>query len=364
MAEKFSSAMPESRSTNPRSTWVLPAPGDGDRRQLLTLAEALGGETHRIGEVDPIPAVVRDRFSGAAGRALNGEKARRYQPPWPDVVLIAGGRSVVDAQRIRIASGGRTRIVAIGRPWAAYAPLDLIVTTPQYRLPAAENLVEIPLPLNAPPPVTGDAKARLDEAAPADHGPRIGVLLGGDSGSFRFGPRAIERIAEQLGALAERSGARLVVCASPRTPAGALDALRVRLGDRAVLFPFDRSAVNPYPAVLAGCDALAVTGDSASMLAEACLSGKTVAVLPLNPRRRSRLARAVGGMLPGSTRAGLTRQGLWLPARDLPRLHATAESRGWVRPLDRLLASPVENPPTLEFLLAPVRSRIESLLKD
>lgn len=355
--------MPDSTRPNPPSTWVLSAPGAGDQRQLLSLADAVGGAVRVVPEIDPVATVLKDRWNGAAGRKFDGAKADRYAPPWPDLVLIAGGRSVIDARRIQAASGGRSKIVAIGRPWAAYAPLDLIVTTPQYRLPPAGNVIEIPLPMNAPPAATDDARQRLDDAAAAGDTPRVGVLLGGDSGSFRFGKRAIERIASTLGAFAAGRDARLVVCGSPRTPIGVLEALEARLGDRGVLFPFDRDAVNPYPAVLADCDALAVTGDSASMLAEACLSGKPVAVLPLNPRRRSRASRALGALVPAAVRNALTRRGLWLPARDLPRLHAAAESRGWVRPLGRLLDGPVADPPTLDALLEPVLARIDALVR-
>ncbi len=345
--------MPDSSPSNLPSCWVLAAPGAGDQRQLLTLAGQLCGGARGFEDIDGIATVLADRVSGAARRPLSGDKAGRYAPPWPDLVLIAGGRSVVDARRIRKASGHRSRIVAIGRPWAAYAPLDLIVTTPQYRLPSAGNVVEIPLPLNAPPPVSADARERLRAALARVEAPTVGVLLGGNSGSFRFGPRAIERISGRLTDFVDASGA----------PAGALDALRERLGDKVTLLPWAPDAVNPYPAVLADCDALAVTGDSASMLAEACLSGKPVAVLPLHPRRRSVAARAVGALVPESTRNALTRRGLWLPARDLPRLHAVAASHGWVRSLDRLLDRPVETPPSLETLLAPVRERIEALLR-
>lgn len=368
MAKNFPAVQPVSMADSnlPMSPtiWVLSAPGAGDQRQLLTLADALGGAQRVVEEIDAVGTVVKDRLFGAWKRPFDEPKAERYAPPWPDLVLIAGGRSVADARRIRAASGGRTKIVAVGRPWAAYAPLDLVVTTPQYRLPAAARVVEIPLPMNAPPPVASDARERVREALDHVDAPTVGVLLGGTSGSFCFGPRAIERISHRLGDFVETSGAHLLVCASPRTPAGALDALRTRIGERATLFSWTPDAVNPYPAVLADCDALAVTGDSASMLAEACLSGKPVAVLPLHPRRRSVAARTLGGLVPEPTRNALTRRGLWLPARDLSRLHAEAESRGWVRPLDRLLDGPVENPPTLASLLAPVRSRIESLLRD
>ncbi|MBY6205465.1 ELM1/GtrOC1 family putative glycosyltransferase [Halomonas denitrificans] len=356
--------MPDPKPSTSRPIWVLAAPGAGDQRQLLTLADALHGEVRVFDEIDPVGTVLVDRVSGAARRTFSGAKAVRYVPPWPDLVLIAGGRSVVDAQRIREASGGRARTIAVGRPWSSYAPVDVLVTTPQYRLPPAGNVVEIPLPLNAPPAVAADARKRVREALDRVDAPTVGVLLGGDSGSFRFGPRAIERISGQLSDFVDASGAHLVACGSPRTPAGALDALRERLGDRVTLFPWAPSAVNPYPAVLADCDALAVTGDSASMLAEACLSGKPVAVLPLHPRRRSRIARALGRLVPETTRNALTRRGLWLPARDLPRLHAVAATHGWVRPLYRLLDGPVDNPPTLESLLEPVLARIESLVED
>ncbi|SFB65699.1 ELM1/GtrOC1 family putative glycosyltransferase, partial [Azotobacter beijerinckii] len=60
-------------------------------------------------------------------------------------------------------------------------------------------------------------------------------------------------------------------------------------------YRFGSAADNPYRALLALADAFVVTGESVSMLTEACLSGRPVAVFPLPVRRswKSRLHHAL-----------------------------------------------------------------------
>jgi len=342
--------------------WVLAAPGAGDNRQLSTLVELIGAEARWFEEVDPVSRVLRDRAFRFRARGIPADRHERYRPPWPDLVVIAGGRSVIDARRIRHASRGRTSVVCIGRPWAPLSWFDLVVTTPQYRLPAAPNVLTLDLPLNRPPapPESLDDWRQALSRLPS---PRVGVLLGGNSGSYRFSPGRARVLAERLGPLLAGTGGSALIVGSPRTPTAALRVLESALRVPASIHPFGAEG-NPYAAVFALADALLVTSDSASMVAEACFSRKPVALFDIDERFRARLTRRLRVLTPGLEPAlrRLTEKGLWIPARDLSLLHRRVAASGWVRPMQGLLTPEDSAAADADAVLAPVKRRIETLL--
>ena len=79
---------------------------------------------------------------------LEPEAAASLKAPWPTLVLSAGCENEPVARWIRQASGGRTRIVHVGRPWGPLDGYDLVVTTPQYRLPERPNVLQNEAPLH------------------------------------------------------------------------------------------------------------------------------------------------------------------------------------------------------------------------
>jgi len=350
---------PGSRPT----AWVLAAPGAGDNRQLQTLVDVLEADARWIGQVDSVATVLRDRLMGFRAENLPRSKRERYAPPWPDLVLIAGGRSVIDARRIRRASGGKSRVVCLGRPWAPLAWFDLVITTPQYRLPAAGNVITLDLPLNLPPKVAEQALAYWRGEFAELPRPMLGVLLGGDSGSYRFDAVSAVRIANTVNALVARAGGSAVLVGSPRTPAAALETITRALDVPARVHAFKPEVKNPFGPLLRLADALLVTRDSASMLAEACHAGKPVALIDLNERTRSRLNGRLRALTPGLSRAtqALTARGLWIPARDMRALHRRMGEAGWLTDAPSLLAG---TPPTAAPArpLQEVRERVFALL--
>ena len=122
---------------------------------------------------------------------------------------------------------GRALPTGADRPILAAARLfDLVVTTPQYGLPAAHNVLHNALPLHA---VSAE---RLALAAQAWRprlahlpGPFVTVLVGGSSGPYRFDAAAATRLGREASALARRLGGSVLVTTSARTPAAAADAL-------------------------------------------------------------------------------------------------------------------------------------------
>ena len=219
-------------------------------------------------------------------KTLLGLQPRRsdaLQPPWPDLVITAGRRNEPVARWIRQASGQRTKLVHIGRPWSRPANFDLIVTTPQYFVPMADNVLMLTLPLHGLTPAALAAGAAAWLPA-LQHLPRpwTAVLVGGNSGPYRFTAARATRFAQLL--LEHRGHGSLLVSTSGRTPHASVAALRAGLAGHPQHFynwHQDRQVANPYAAYLGLADDFVVTAESASMLAEACSTGKHVAMFDL-----------------------------------------------------------------------------------
>jgi mitochondrial fission protein ELM1 len=311
---------PPVQTALPRAS-VLFGTTRGDNAQMLNLAQALGWPFEVKGEVDTVPMTVVDRVARTFGYRLRRNKPLLSSLLWPDLILCSGGRRVIDALRIKEMSEGRSKIVCIGRPWADLDLFDLVITTPQYRLPVRKNVLMNAMPLNQP-----SAEA-LAIAADEWHGdikhlpkPWIAVLVGGSSGSCIFDVTAAKRLAAEANALAKKTGGSLLISTSGRTPEPAADALLSRINGPHVSFRWEKNARrNPHLGFLALANRFIVTSDSASMIAEAISTRREVSIFEVPLRRRSRWLtreRNLGHILQRGHRR-MTEKGLWIPARDM-----------------------------------------------
>ena len=281
----------------PRGTphiWVLLGRHEGDNRQLLALAEALGWpfETRKL--VFKRRLVLPTWLQGASLMGLDRRRSEDLVAPWPDLVLACGRRSAPVARWIHRRSGEAARLVHLGRPRAPLQAFDLVATTPQYALPGRANVLHNVLPLNR------TVAGRSERAAAAwlprlDPLPRpwIGLLVGGNSSSSELTEAAASRLRSEAEALARARGGSLLIATSPRTPAAAADILLADFSVPSARYRWRAGdPENPYPLFLERADELIVTGDSASMLAEACASGHRVHYVALPwPAKRRRIAR-------------------------------------------------------------------------
>lgn len=254
----------------------------GDNAQVLALAEALGWPFEVKHFVYQSSELLSNLLLGATLAGIVNSKSSPLKPPWPDLIITAGRRNEPVARWIRRQSRGRLRIVHIGRPWARLEHFDLIITTPQYRLPERPNVLHNHTTLHR---VT---EARLAEAAAAwgprfAHLPRpfIGVLVGGHSGPYTLDALTAARLATQASTLAMAQGGSLLVTTSARTPPEATDALIAAITTPAYVFRWTANAEdNPYYAYLALAERFIVTGESISMLTEACATQKPLYIFP------------------------------------------------------------------------------------
>ncbi|GIX29884.1 MAG: nucleoside-diphosphate sugar epimerase [Porticoccaceae bacterium] len=255
----------------PPRVWLLFGGKAGDNNQVLALAEALGWPfevkrlVHRPWEL-AANLVLRVTLAG-----IDRRRSSPLEPPWPDLVIAAGRRNEPVARWIRRRSGGRARLVHVGRPWAHPRCFDLVVSTPQYFLEPGPGVHLAHLPLHR---ITAGRLAECTErpswaALPL---PWTGVLLGGDSGPFAFTAAKARRLAALVDRLAAARGGAVVALPSRRTPPPAWDAFRASL--KAPAWWPEGDTGDAYFALLATADALVVTAESMSMVAEAAATGK------------------------------------------------------------------------------------------
>ena len=259
-------------------TWVLMGRKEGDNRQLQALVETLGWayETKRFAYRQS--ELLTNVLLGPNLLGMRASKSSPLSRPWPELILTAGRRNEPIARWIKRQSRGRTKLVHLGRPWARPEAFDLIVTTPQYRLPPRANILENETVIHSlEPERLAEAAEALGRRLPDMPRPLIAVLVGGSAGPFTLDAESARRLAQDVKALAEREGGTLLVTTSARTTPEAAEALQQALPD-AGLFHRWRSgdAENPYLGLLGLADILVVTAESISMATEACATGKPV----------------------------------------------------------------------------------------
>nr|WP_298685548.1 ELM1/GtrOC1 family putative glycosyltransferase [uncultured Dongia sp.] len=281
--------------------WLLQGARLGDNQQVLALGAALEA---RFGwrlvvkrlkfHSGPIPGDDIAQAVAHVNVAQSDSIRANSADPWPDLVIAIGRRAAPVARWVKargnMGAEPKGIHIQLGRFQDRFDSVDLLVTTAQYALPAAANVLHLSLP------ITARKQAALAKAAlafaplfAAIGGPKIGVLVGGPSNPMQFGINDGRRLVAEALVFAEARQGTLLVATSPRTPADVLDALMQGLPSPHRLFPFESNAGdrNPYPALLALCDAFVVTTDSVSMVADACLTGRETRLfaLPVRPPR-------------------------------------------------------------------------------
>ena len=252
----------------------------GDNNQLLALAEAVG-EPFACKNFHYKPyELLSNRLLRVTLAGVDRERSSQLKPPWPRLVITAGRRNEPVARWIQKQAAGQTRIVHVGRPWARLDAFDLIVTTPQYFLPERDNILHLSLPLHRL------TSSKL-QAAAAKWQPQLAhlkrpytvLLVGGNSGRFVFTPAKGMVLGKLANDYVSACGGSLLIADSARTPASMFAALQQQLSVPTFIHRWSAGAEdNPYMALLGLADQLVVTGESMSMLAEACSTNKPVLI--------------------------------------------------------------------------------------
>lgn len=275
-----------SQTTQQPLVWVLLGQKAGDNNQVLALAEQLPWSFQSKHFDYRAFEIITNRLLGATLAGLDRKSSSELSAPWPDLVITAGRRNEPVARWIKRQSGGKTRLVHMGRPWAPLAVFDLLITTPQYFLPEQDNILHNQLPLHR----ADEGKIKLSveawqqqlEAFPR---PYIAVLLGGDSGPYSFTAASAKKMGQLVNQLAHSQQASLLISSSARTPASAYHAFEREIDVPSFFYRWHRDDPrNPYLAYLGLADSFVVTGESMSMLTEAAATGKPLYIYDFSDR--------------------------------------------------------------------------------
>ena len=261
------------RQVSGASCWVLSDGKAGDEAQCLGIAERLG-LSPVIRRVKPrAPYVWLMPWGPVDPAEAPGKADSPIAPPWPDIVIASGRRTVAYLRRIRKESGGRTLTIYLKDPSTGADTAETIWVPLHDRL-RGENVLAT---LTSPHRISPERLAEARSQNPPWHRPsRItaGVLLGGNSRNHRFTDQNITEFVARLASIAA-SGVHLVVTPSRRTPPALAAAIRDLCAASDGFF-WDGSGDNPYLAILAHADHLIVTADSVNMLGEAAATGKPI----------------------------------------------------------------------------------------
>jgi mitochondrial fission protein ELM1 len=260
--------------------WVLESERVGENTQLEALADELGWDYqikqvhHRSG----IPYFL-------LGSSLLGidKEMSEITGPWPDLVISASAKNEPVCRWIRDNADKVVRLIHLGRPWASIKHFDLVIATPQYRLPEKQNVQLNTVPMHYPldsERISHQLSVWQDKLVDLPK-PYIALMVGGHSGPYSFDKSAAHRLVKQANQMAESHGGSLLVSTSSRTPKHVADYLEKHLSVPNYFHRWGLSDENPYYAFLTLVESVIVTGDSVSMLSEACAMLKPVYMFDL-----------------------------------------------------------------------------------
>lgn len=288
--------------------WILWHRRLGDLNQMQELAKALGG-----------PFMIKKLqfrkpfYAPLAGLTLDKPKSDMLQAPWPELIICAEALTSVVARSLKKQSNNQIKLVALARPSGSVRDYDVVLTTAQYRVPRAPNVVELTLPLTAKHHHINTSKSR------------VAVLIGATSPPDQLDKSAARKMAEALMLLGEP----LDIVTSPRTSAAVTDIFATTFRTPHQVHRWQVGAENPYTRLVAEASSIIVTSDSVSMLADAVVAGQGVQVYPL-PYRLSLAQRIVEWIYQRSPQSWIFKSGIIEPVTDRRLLIERLVSQGYV----------------------------------
>lgn len=258
------------------SCWIVTEGMAGTENQCLGVTDALGimPVVKRVGLTEPwrtlSPWLGFERTSSFSGDDL--------LPPWPDLLIASGRKSIAVSRYVKKQSKGRTFTVQIQDPRCAPSDFDLVAVPAHDSMRGPNVIVTDAAPNRITQVRLAEAREDFSNLFSALRTPRVAVLVGGNSQAYKMTPAIMSDLAAALHDLSKTMG--LMITTSRRTGASNQETLRQALTGTDT-YIWDGQGRNPYLGMLAWADYIAVTADSVSMISEAATTGKPVYMIPL-----------------------------------------------------------------------------------
>ncbi len=325
----------------PPIVWTLTDGEPGNDTQVGALASALQWPTESRRPALSFMAGLPFLGQGVHLHALQRDSRDRaaLQPPWPDLLIVAGRRVAAVARWVRERSRGRTLVVALGAKAATPATqVDLAVTPQGDMLVPHPHRYEVDRPLVPVSPRLA-AGNKWRETIQAIPGPRLVFLIG--SGSRRLG--LDRRAAEALGRLVAESaaslGASVLISASRNAEAEVFEGCVRGVGRAAFVHHATRDQredERAWPALVEAADLFVMAGLGEVTLAEISVTGRPVFLSPQLSPSTGLLTRWRDGLVRAIVNRAQARpendRGTTRPQQGLELICAKLIAGGWIRP--------------------------------
>jgi mitochondrial fission protein ELM1 len=218
-------------------------------------------------------AALPNLLLGSSLLHIDSTRSAPITSPWPKLIIAAGRRTLPVLRYIKHRS---PTTIAVYSGWPeSMQGLDLIAAPEHDQPPTHANVVTTLAPLHAVTKeiLTAAKAARAEQFA---HFPKpwVAVFLGGKTKKGDYAVADWHHLLQYAQRVV--GSGTLMVTTSRRTPPEAVTLFSTLLTGPHVLHRWDTDKDNPYLGILGSADAVIVTGDSLSMCAEACVSGKPV----------------------------------------------------------------------------------------
>jgi uncharacterized protein len=194
---------------------------------------------------------------------------------FPDLILSAGRRCASIALQIKKQSGNKSKIIQLMRPNPYNKNFDFIITPKHdnYKYANYENITT-PNSIN---------NKLLEESLPdwpilnQLTKPKIALIVGGSTKKANIRPSHFAKMSETISNKTAELDGSILVTTSRRTGIKNEQIILSHLSDPHYIFTWqEKLSTNPYYAILAQADYIIITGDSISMISDACATGKPV----------------------------------------------------------------------------------------
>lgn len=261
--------------------WVITDGKIGDEVHCFGIAQALGLTPQRRLVAPGAPWTWFAPYGPPDWRDWPRRRKSPIAPPFPDIAIASGRRTVPYLRSVKLASKGLTFTVFSKDPYRGRKTADVIYV-PEHDALRGDNVIST---LTSPHRLSAAgftaARANPDPRLASLPVPRVAFVLGGPSGQYTFTTKDADRLAAiALQMIGEGRG--LMVTPSRRTPDFALATMRAALAQaqrHGLAYIWDGTGANPYVDVLALADAILITGDSVNMIGEAAMSGAPIHVI-------------------------------------------------------------------------------------
>ena len=263
------------------TAWVITDGKIGDEVHCFGIAQALGLTPERRLVAPTPPWSWLAPYGPPSWRDWPSRAGSVIAPPFPDIAIASGRRTVPYLLSVKRASGGRTFTVFSKDPYRGRKAADVIYVPEHDKLRGNNVIATLTSPHRLTAAGFAAARARPDPRLASLPRPRVAFVLGGPSGQYTFP----EADAKRLGDIAREvsaAGYAPMVTPSRRTPEFVVQAIRTALAEAlaaGTAFLWDGSGENPYLPILALADAVLITGDSVNMIGEAAMTGAPIHIV-------------------------------------------------------------------------------------